>query len=249
MRSHWPTPAISWPPFMAGPAEPTASPPGGVQRSAARLAVGVARGSNAASATAALKVLRFFIIAPFLWFDVMPPSVIPPRPVSIARPQPSDAGRVRGNFRLVSRQTSEAPLTFSGRLITSCCGEVEGIGAVYWTSRATNASHPTPRCELASGFSVGDYGELRRITITQQLRTSEINLVHRNCCRRNCVSQLFSKDSRAPARASAKERSWRNGAPAATSALTPLSCSLEVSLYDRPWREAVRRPMFNRKPF
>jgi len=78
-------------------------------RPAARLAVGVASGSIAASATAALRVLRFVIVAPFLWFNAMPPSLIPPRPVSSARPKPPDAGRVSRNFGPASRQTSEIP--------------------------------------------------------------------------------------------------------------------------------------------
>src|SRR5262245_59952573 len=81
MRWHWPTPAINWPPFIAGPASPTASPPGGVQgpapRSAAKLMLGAASGSKAASATATLRVLRFFIAIHPLWFDALPPLVIP----------------------------------------------------------------------------------------------------------------------------------------------------------------------------
>src|SRR6267142_5530709 len=57
----------------------------------------------------------------------MPPSVIPPRPVSTARPKPPDAGRVSRNFGPASRQTSEIPVTSSGWPITSACDEWEGI--------------------------------------------------------------------------------------------------------------------------
>src|SRR5712672_2360517 len=140
---------------MAGPAAPTAAPSGGVQgpgpRPAARLAVGVASGRIAANATAALRVFRFVIVAPFLWFNVMPPWVIPPRPVSTARPKPPDAGRVSRNFGPASRQTSEIPGTSSGWLITSACDEWEGMGAVYWISRATNAPQASDRLCLVIG--------------------------------------------------------------------------------------------------
>src|SRR3979490_1289018 len=142
---------------MAGRPAPTAAPGGGVQgpgpRPAARLAVGVASGSIAASATAALRVLRFVIVAPFLWFNAMPPSLIPPRPVSSARPKPPDAGRVSRNFGPASRQTSEIPVTSSGWLITSACDEWEGMGAVYWTSRAANAPQASDRLCLVIGGS------------------------------------------------------------------------------------------------
>src|SRR6267154_4305276 len=140
---------------MAGPAAPTAAPAGGVQgpgpRPAARLAVGVASGSIAASATAALRVLRFVIVAPFLWFNAMPPSLIPPRPVSSARPKPPDAGRVSRNFGPASRQTSEIPVTSSGWLITSACDEWEGMGA------------DITRYEYTTGFRSALLGHRRQV--------------------------------------------------------------------------------------
>ncbi len=86
-----------------------------------------------------LSYLRFFIVAPSLRFNTMPPSVIPTRPVSIARPKPPDAGRViriSGRFR-AKQVTSSGD--HARRLITSACDEGEGTGAVYWTLRATNA--------------------------------------------------------------------------------------------------------------
>src|SRR5882757_4051501 len=134
---------------MAGPAAPTAAPSGGVQgpgpRPAARLAVDVASGSIAASATAALRVLRFVIVAPFLWFNAMPPSVIPLRPVSTARPKPPDAGRVSSNFGPASRQTSEIPVTSSGWLITSACDE--------WDGRRHHALRIHHRLQIGSAWS------------------------------------------------------------------------------------------------
>jgi hypothetical protein len=82
-----------------------------------------------------------------------PPSVIPPRPVSTARPKPP-AGRVSGNFGPASRQTSDIPVTSFGRLITSACDEGEGMGAAYWTSRAV-------RLRRVFGMAVGrpNYGD------------------------------------------------------------------------------------------
>jgi hypothetical protein len=64
---------------IAGPSTPTASPAGVVQapglRSAAKLAPGAASGRIAASAIAALRVLSFFMVAPFLRLETIPPSV------------------------------------------------------------------------------------------------------------------------------------------------------------------------------
>ena len=54
-----------------------------------------------------LSYLRFFIVAPSLRFNTMPPSVIPTRPVSIARPKPPDAGPEPGaNPATIDRKTN-----------------------------------------------------------------------------------------------------------------------------------------------
>nr|GAJ33583.1 hypothetical protein BDOA9_0127800 [Bradyrhizobium sp. DOA9] len=70
MRWHWPTPAINWPPLMAGPAAPTASPAGGVHgpgpRPAARLGLAVASGKIAARVAATLtSFVRVMVVSMF----------------------------------------------------------------------------------------------------------------------------------------------------------------------------------------
>src|SRR2546423_11263561 len=65
MRRHWPTPAINWPPLIAGPSAPTAVLPGVVQglgrAPAARLLV-VVSGTIAVSNAVALNSFNPFIL-------------------------------------------------------------------------------------------------------------------------------------------------------------------------------------------
>jgi hypothetical protein len=68
MRRHWPTPAINWPLFIAGPSAPTAELPGRVHGPgpgpAARLLFDVERGKIAASkATAPSNFKRFIVVS------------------------------------------------------------------------------------------------------------------------------------------------------------------------------------------
>src|SRR5215475_8606325 len=98
MRLHWPTPAISCPPLIAGPAAPTAELPGGVHgpgpRPLARLGLAVASGRARARAATAPSVFRRFIllIACSISFRLTadqsrPPPVVPVASVAIARPK------------------------------------------------------------------------------------------------------------------------------------------------------------------
>jgi hypothetical protein len=66
MRRHWPTPAINWPLFIAGPAAPTAELPGRVHgpdpQPWARLLLDVERGKIAASNATAPSCFKCFMV-------------------------------------------------------------------------------------------------------------------------------------------------------------------------------------------